>query len=191
MVPPWRVRVTGRELLDPARPYIFVANHQSLFDILALFWLRRQFKWVAKDSLFAIPFLGWAMSAAGYIRLVRGRPSSIRASYDEARRWLTRRMSVCFFPEGTRSVTGQTGPFKNGAFKLSMETGVPVVPIAIAGTRELLQRGGWRVALQGRVEVRILPPVEPAPYYPDGADRFRDDVRAQVLAALTASRGMR
>ncbi len=178
-IPTWRIRVEGRSLIAPGRPWILVSNHQSMLDIMALFCVRKQFKWVAKASLFTVPFLGWAMAAARYIKLVRGQRESIRVTYGQAKRWLEQRMPVFFFPEGTRSVTGQLLPFKNGAFKLSLATGVPVVPIAIDGTRHLLTRGSWVIRHRADVRIRILPPVNPRKY-PDDPDRFRDDVRAMI-----------
>jgi len=183
-VPWWQLTVTGRSHIDPRRPYILVANHQSLLDILVVCTIRRQFKWVAKDNLFLIPFLGWAMALAGYIRLARGRHGSIRETYVQARRWLDRGMSVCFFPEGTRSRTGELGAFKNGAFKLALETGLPVVPIAIQGTYDAIQRGSWIFHPSSRMRVTVLPPIDPKPYAPDGDTRLRDDVRAAISRTL-------
>ncbi len=187
-VPSWRLQIKGRARLDPRRRYILVANHQSLFDIMALFGLRRQFKWVAKDSLFRIPFLGWAMSAAKYVRLVRGERDSIRATYKQTKQWLASGISVLFFPEGTRSTTGEMLPFKNGAFKLAMELGVPVVPIAVDGTRNLLQRGSWLIQPRGVVRIDVLEPLDPASYRNQGPERFREDAQAAIQAALARLR---
>lgn len=180
--PLWRIRVEGAQRLDPRRHYIFVANHQSLLDIMAICHLNRQFKWVAKEELFRLPFLGWSMSLAGYVKLKRGQNRSIREAYDQAGRWVREGMSVLFFPEGTRSPSGELGAFKGGAFKLASQTGVPVVPIAVSGTRDLLVKGSWRFR-GGRQEVRmkVLPPLDPeAP-----AEELRDRARAVILAALT------
>lgn len=187
--PGWRISVAGRGFLKPSGTYLLVANHQSLFDIMALYHLRRQFKWVAKAELFPIPFIGWGMSAARYIKLRRGKSRSIRRTYDEARRFLKDGMSVVFFPEGTRSHTGVLQPFKNGAFKLAIETGVPVVPVAVYGTRDLLPRQHLRFAWRARVRVQVLPPIDPRAYGPEGFGRLRDDAHraiAQTLARWSA-----
>lgn len=180
-VPVWRLHISGRKNL-PATPAILVSNHQSLFDIMVLFCLNCQFKWVAKASLFAIPFLGWSMALAGYIRLVRERHGSIRQTYDEATRWLASGVSVLFFPEGTRSRTGELGPFKNGAFKLALKTGRPIVPIVVTGTRELLARGSWIFRPGADLRVAVLPAVDPAacPH----ADRLREAVRQRIADQL-------
>lgn len=181
--PPWRVRVEGASALDPKRPCIFVSNHQSMLDIMALYHVHRQFKWVAKEELFGIPFLGWSMALAGYVRLARGQNRSIRQAYDQAGQWIRSGMSVLFFPEGTRSPSGELGAFKGGAFKLAVKMRVPVVPIAVSGTRQLLVKGSWRFR-PGRqdVRVRILPPLAPT----DPAETLRDRARAAILQALSA-----
>lgn len=180
--PSWRVTVTGRDLLEPRRRYILVANHQSLLDIMALYHLDRQFKWIVKEELFRIPFLGWAMALAGYVKLARGQSHSIHDAYEQARRWLALGMSVLFFPEGTRSLTGELGAFKNGAFKLAVETGTPVVPIAVSGTRDLLMRGSWRFRPgPQRVRVSVLPPIAPTA----SADALRDEARARILREIS------
>lgn len=181
--PCWRLTVTGRHHIPARRPVIFVSNHQSMLDIMAGFCLFRQFKWVAKEELFRIPFLGWAMAGARYIRLARGEHGSIRQSYDEAGRWLASGMSVFFFPEGTRSRTGQLGPFKNGAFKLALEAGTPILPIVITGTRGLLKRGGWLFNPTADVRITVLPPVQPPTDHAD-PDRLRDHVRDLIARTL-------
>ena len=175
--PSWQVTVTGRHHLEPHRHYILVANHQSLLDIMALYHLNRQFKWMVKEELFRIPFLGWAMTLAGYVQLARTKPHRIHDAYEQARRWLASGMSVLFFPEGTRSRTGELGSFKNGAFKLAVTTGISVVPIAVSGTRDLLVRGGWRFRPgPQRVRVAVLPPIAPT----ISADALRDEARARI-----------
>jgi 1-acyl-sn-glycerol-3-phosphate acyltransferase len=183
-VPTWRLSVSGRHHIHPRRRYLFVSNHQSMFDIMAVYGLQRQFKWMAKDSLFKVPFLGWAMWAARYIRLVRGLRESIRDSTEQARFWLSQGMSVLIFPEGTRSGTGQMLPFKNGAFKLAIDQSVPIVPVVIDGTWTILSRGGWRVNPRARVRIRILPPVDPTRYGRGEHERLREDVRAMIQATL-------
>ncbi len=182
--PLWRCRVTGRRRLDHRRTYIYIANHQSMLDIMALFSVRRQFKWVSKESLFRIPFLGWAMRAAGYISLLRGDRASIRVTTDQARAYLNNGMSVVFFPEGTRSATGELLPFKNGAFRLAAELGIPVVPVAIIGTRDLLVKGSWLFLGRRTVRVKVLPPIDVARYRSARIDGLRDEAFHAIARAL-------
>lgn len=124
------------------------------------------------------------MSLAGYISLGRGRNRSIQAAYTQARQWLAEGMPVLFFPEGTRSITGKLGPFKNGAFKLALEAGVPVVPIAVDGTRELLPRHSLVLRPRGRIRLVVHPPLEPSSYHLN-SDRLRDEVRRLIEQTLT------
>lgn len=182
--PFWRLRVRGREHLRSDRAYVLIANHQSLADIVMLYTLRRQFKWLAKRSLFAIPFLGWSMGLAGYIPLERGRQGSITHSYRRALAWLQQGMSVIIFPEGTRSRTGELGAFKNGAFTLALQAGVPLLPIALAGTRDAMPRGSWAFDRRADVTLLVLPPLDTTGAALDQAVVFRDRARAAIRDAL-------
>jgi 1-acyl-sn-glycerol-3-phosphate acyltransferase len=107
--PFWKVDVHGFEFIDKRLTYVIVANHQSIADIIILYQIRMQYKWVAKDSLFRIPFLGWCMHLAKHIKLVRGSSTSILHIYRKSGTWLKDVMSVICFPEGTRSKTGSEG----------------------------------------------------------------------------------
>ncbi|MBI3324934.1 MAG: 1-acyl-sn-glycerol-3-phosphate acyltransferase [Candidatus Omnitrophica bacterium] len=185
--PHWRVTITGRERLQPGRAYIFTANHQSFLDIPAGLSVGGQFKWVAKAELFDLPFLGWSMALAGYVKLARGERTSIRETYLTTKRWLAHGISVFFFPEGTRSFTGELGAFKNGAFKLAIDAGIPVVPVAISGTRELLARGSFLVGRSSGIRVAVLPPLDPANYRGEFA-RLRDDARRAIALELAHGR---
>ena len=182
--PFWRLRVSGRRHLRPGRAYVLVSNHQSLADIAILYGLRRQFKWLAKDSLFRVPFLGWNMRMCGYIPLERGDRQSIGRSFRRALVWLQDGMSVLVFPEGTRSRTGLLGAFKDGAFRLAIQARVPVVPIALSGTRDAIPRGSWRFEHHVRATLTILPPIETTAYAPDQTDALRERVRSAIADAL-------
>lgn len=140
--PWWTFVVEGRENL-PAdnRPVVYVANHQSQADIISVFLLSRQFRWLAKDSLFKVPFLGWAMSAAGYVPVKRGDRRSHAECMRRAKEHLSQGTSMLFFPEGTRSRDGQLQQFKAGAFRLAAETRADVVPITLQGASDLLPKG--------------------------------------------------
>lgn len=180
----WKLRVFGRENLKKGRNYILVANHASLLDIVCLFSLDHQFKWLAKRSLFQIPFLGWAMSVMRYIPLERGHYGSIRESYTQARDWLRKGISVLIFPEGTRSGTGQMGTFKSGAFRLALETGFPLVPIVLVGTQDILSKGRSAFGKPGTVSIRILPPVEMKDFERKDETRLRNHVEKLMREEL-------
>ena len=182
--PFWRLRVRGREHLHPRRAYVLVSNHQSLADIVLLYALHRQFKWLAKESLFAIPFLGWNMRLVGYIPLERGQQGSITRSYRRALDWLRHGMSVIVFPEGTRSRTGELGAFKNGAFNLAIQAGVPLLPVVLAGTRDAIPRGSWVFTRLAEATLTVLPAIETTGYTLDQAVALRDRVRSTISDAL-------
>jgi len=181
--PGWHVRTLHRERIAPGRAYVLVANHTSIADIVLLFTLFRQFKWVSKRSVFNAPFLGWNMYLSSYIPLVRGDADSIRQMLDACRRWLRRGVSVMMFPEGTRSEDGTLRPFKRGAFQLSRELGVPVVPIGIHGGHQLIPKHGTTFATSASLAVEVLEPVSPEGFTSDEA--YADAVREILRDALT------
>jgi 1-acyl-sn-glycerol-3-phosphate acyltransferase len=179
--PLWRVRVQHRERLPWKGGAILVANHQSLGDILVLFGLYRPFKWVSKASVFKVPFIGWNMSLNGYVRLVRGNKSSITAMVDACTRWIDRGVPVLMFPEGTRSPDGEILPFKDGAFRMAVDKGCPVIPIVVTGTARTLPKHGFLLESKADCIIRVLPAVSPADFDGDVA-ALRDHVRELIIA---------
>ena len=180
--PLWRVRVDGA--IPPGRhPFVAVANHQSFLDVFMLARLPWEMKWVAKESLFKIPWLGWMFRLSGDIPVRRGDHESGQAVLATARRYLDRGMSVMFFPECTRSRDGRLQAFKSGAFRLAIEAGVPILPIAVSGTAEGMPKGSPWVR-PARPRARVLPMVPTAGLSPDEADRLRDEVRDRIAAAV-------
>lgn len=178
----------GREKLPWRGAAVLVSNHESLGDILVLFGLYRPYKWVSKASVFRAPFLGWNMWLNGYVGLVRGNRGSIVKMMSDCRAWLDRGVPVLMFPEGTRSPDGEIQPFKDGAFRLAVEQGCPVIPIVLTGTADALPKHGFLFRGQVDARVRILDPVDPAPFNGDyGA--LRDAVRALMVAEKAAMVG--
>ncbi|MBC8086729.1 MAG: 1-acyl-sn-glycerol-3-phosphate acyltransferase [Phycisphaerae bacterium] len=141
--PLWRFKTRGR-LQDPRRPYVVVANHESYADVFLLSRFPWEMKWLSKDTMFKIPFMGWMMQMAGDIRLIRGNRDSAAEAILQCRDRLKKRVSVMIFPEGTRSRTADMLPFKDGAFRLAIESGAPILPIAVAGTRFAMAKGTFR-----------------------------------------------
>lgn len=189
--PLWRLRIEGREHLPWRGPAVIVSNHESLGDILVLFGLYRPYKWVSKASVFKVPFVGWNMRLNRYVGLVRGDAASIRKMMQACERWLARGVPVLLFPEGTRSVDGKVKAFKDGAFRLAVSTGAPVIPIALDGTAAILPKHGFVLRGPADCRVRVLPPVDPAAFDGDVAG-LREHVRAQIVeekARLAEARG--
>lgn len=172
--PYWKVKVSGLENIDRHKKYVVVSNHQSLADIVLMYKTRMQFKWVAKDSLFKIPILGWNMRLARHIRLERGDFSSIKRVYREAGQWLRNGVSVVFFPEGTRSGNQEMGLFQNGAFKLAIKEGVPVLPVKIEGTKDAIPKGSWRFTTKISCFIKVFPPIDTSSFLPQDFARLRD-----------------
>lgn len=180
--PLWRVAFHGRLPGDRSRPYVVVCNHESLADPVLVGSLPWETKWIAKQAVFRIPFLGQMMWMAGDV-LVRRRDRESRAeAYECLKGWIGRGASVMIFPEGTRSTTGELLPFRNGAFRLAVETGAPVLPLAVVGTRRALRKGSL---LFGRADARvaILDPVPAAGRTMDEVEELRDEVRDRIVAA--------
>jgi 1-acyl-sn-glycerol-3-phosphate acyltransferase len=154
--------VRGAENADWKRPYVIVANHQSQLDIPVLMaGLPGPIRFLAKRSLFFIPLFGWSMWLAGFIPVDRGRSRRARASVRRAAERIRRGPSLVVFPEGTRSPTGEVQRFKSGAFVLAIRSGVPILPLAVRGTFEVVPR--HRLSVEpGPVELIVGRPIETA-----------------------------
>ncbi len=157
------ISAEGLAHLDPTRSYVFMSNHRSALDVLTLVVALRDFqlRWVAKRELARIPGFGLGLRATKQIFVDRSDHAQAVASLAAARSRLRGGISVVFFPEGTRS-TGPLLPFKKGGFVFAIETGTPIVPIAIAGSRSLLRRDGALCRRRTRVQVTVRPPVPTA-----------------------------
>jgi 1-acyl-sn-glycerol-3-phosphate acyltransferase len=179
---PWKFRVEGAW---PAQggPFVVVANHQSLLDIVLLSRMPREMKWVGKEELFKIPWIGWMLRLTGDIAVRRGDSESGGEAVAKARAYLERGMSVMIFPEGTRSRDARLLPFKKGAFRLAIETGVAVLPVVLSGTAEGFQKGGTTVGPCDAV-ARILAPFPTRGLTQADAGALRDRVRAAFVSTL-------
>lgn len=154
-----RLKIENRAQLQPGQAYVFMANHASTIDIWASFRaIPCRMRMIAKRQLARIPFLGWVMWAGRFIFIDRQSATAARRSIQEAGHRIRGGCSVLIFPEGTRTRDGQLGEFKKGGFHLAMEAGVPIVPVALAGTRALMPRGSLRVK-SGTVTVIIGAPI--------------------------------
>ncbi len=182
--PYWHLQVSGLENIDRHRAYVVVANHQSLADIVVIYKTQMQFKWVAKESLFQIPFIGWCLFLTKHIKLSRGNFSSIKKVYREAAYWLRNDISVVFFPEGTRSNTGRINEFQNGAFKLAIQEKKPILPIAINGTREAIPRGSWFFKTKVNGRLTVLAPIETEDLQPGDFVSLKDTVHRRLESLI-------
>ena len=185
--PLWRFRTSGTPPPDPRRPYVVVSNHESFADILLISHLPWEMKWLSKAELFKVPVLGWLMRLAGDIPVRRGEGRSAVEALQRCRVVLKRRVSVMIFPEGTRSTTADMLPFKDGAFRLAIDSGVAILPLAVSGTGTALPKHGWRFG-RSKAEVRVLEPIETAGLTVKDVPALRERVRERILAARDALR---
>jgi 1-acyl-sn-glycerol-3-phosphate acyltransferase len=185
--PLWRFRTSGLRIRDPRRPYVVVANHESYADIFLLSHLPWEMKWLSKAQIMRLPLMGWLMRMAGDIPVRRGYSRSRAEALDDIRDRLAKNVSVIILPEGTRSPTADLLPFRDGAFRVAIELGLPILPIAVAGTRDALAKGSFRFN-RATAEARVLEPIETAGLVESDVARLRDDVRARIAEAREALR---
>lgn len=182
ITPGWTMEVRGREhLLPDGEPSVIVANHESMTDIFLMYFLDTQFRWLAKESVFKMPVVGHAMRCCHYVPVRRGEKESHQQAIEASCERIRQGLSMFFFPEGTRSDTGEMRPFKLGAFRVAQREQVPVVPLVIKGARELLPKGEG-VPKAAEVKIQVLPPL-PAPRADEDLNAYAEKVRALIVSA--------
>ncbi|HKV10857.1 MAG TPA: lysophospholipid acyltransferase family protein, partial [Thermoanaerobaculia bacterium] len=174
------VHVRREGEIDPRTSYVYLANHQSLFDIpVLLSTVPGQVRMMAKRSLFRIPIFGWALSAGGFIPIDRGDRSTARQSFAAAMQRLRGGISILLFPEGTRSLTDTLLPFQRGGFLLALKLGLPIVPVGIRGTRDVQRKGNWAIR-PGPVVVSYGAPIPVADYGLRRKGELVEEVRRRI-----------
>jgi 1-acyl-sn-glycerol-3-phosphate acyltransferase len=179
-----RIVVEGRENLGDGRNTVFISNHVSHLDAPVLFeTLAKELRAVVKKEIFAWPFLGPVLRRAGFVAV--DRRDRIQSGQALSKAAESLRAGHCFlvFAEGTRSRTGELGPFKKGGFVIGLEAKSRIVPVVVQGGRELMPAGGFRVK-GGDVRVRVLDPIEAAGYSYSDRDRLAAEVHARIARAL-------
>jgi len=179
--PLWTFTVRGNVPNDPRLPYVVVSNHESFVDMLAISQIPIEMKWVAKSTFFNIPIVGFLLMLSRDIKLVRGAKGAGAHVYTEAANRLSTRTSVMLFPEGTRSVSGELGAFKDGAFKIAIEAQAPILPLVVHGTRNALIKHDWRFGRCDAV-VQILDPIPTTGMTLEDVDALREQVRDLIAA---------
>ncbi len=176
-----KVKVIGPENILFGKPQIFMANHQSDFDILiALAHIPVQFRWIAKKELFAIPIFGAAMRSAGYIEIDRSNREKAIRSIDEAALRIRSGKSVMTFPEGTRSRDGHIKAFKQGAFHLAIQSGVPIIPVTIIGSGRIMPKRSLRIK-PGQIKMIIGKPIDVKNFTIDKRHELIEIVRNEII----------
>lgn len=184
------LKVVGLEQIDPRQQYVFMVNHQSNIDIPVLVQalLSFQLRWIAKRELLWVPFFGWAMWASKHIIVDRANRSDAIKSLQRARQRIAAGISVVVFPEGTRSRDGKLLQFKKGGFLLALQTGRPIVPVTINGSRHVLAPGAWRLK-SGTVEVTIDQPIAVSGFRPGNLRILSGQVRQTIERHLQPAPG--
>jgi 1-acyl-sn-glycerol-3-phosphate acyltransferase len=180
------VKVEGRKNLVKGQSYVFVSNHQGAFDIFLIYgFLCRNFKWMMKRQLRNVPFVGLACKASHQIFVDKSGPSKVKRTYDQARQTLSGGMSLVVFPEGARTFTGHMGVFKRGAFMLADELQLPVVPLTINGSFNILPRmSKWYWVRWHRMSLTIHEPIFPKSKGHDNINDTMNESYSQVMSSL-------
>lgn len=187
--PRWRVTISGEIPPASAHPFVVVSNHQSNADIPAISRLPWEMKWVGKKSLFALPVAGWMMRMSNDIAVDRKDPDSRANVLRRSKAVLASGLSVMIMPEGTRSRDTRLLRYQDGAFRLAVETGLPILPLAIEGSAEALPKHGWRFG-HADVKVHVFDPVETTGLTAADVPALRERVRQMTAEQLAAWRGV-
>ena len=175
------VEVRGREHIVKGESYIFAANHQGAFDIfLVCGYLNVPFRWMMKRALEKVPFLGWGCKHAGYVFVDKSNPGAVRRTYRQAEQILLSGTNLMMFPEGSRSADGRMMPFRKGAFMLAEEMKMPVIPMTINGSYDILPKGKkLRLIKRHKLSLTIHKPV----FFEDG-EALREECYRSIRSAL-------
>ncbi len=180
--PLWHFETEGQRPDNPRLPYVAVSNHESYADIFLISHFPWEMKWLSKDTMFKIPFMGWMMRMANDIPIKRGKRESVVSAMRGCQDRLSKRVSIMIFPEGTRAKTNEMLPFKDGAFRLAIENHTPILPIAVAGTRHCMAKGSFAFR-RARAKARVLSPIPTTGMTMADVGVLRDRTREAIDAA--------
>ncbi len=181
---PMFVKVIGRENVDKKQSYVIVSNHQSHFDVFVLYgWIGIDFKWVMKQELRKVPVFGLACEKVGFIFIDRSNKKAALASLEAAKEKIVDGTSVVFFPEGTRSTTGELMEFKKGAFRMALDLELPVLPLTIIGTKSILPNRTMNL-LPGKTKMIVHKPIDTGKYSIKTIDKLMSKVKAVIKSGL-------
>lgn len=156
----WRRKIEGLENVDKNKSYVIAINHNSMADIISLYFVPLNFRWVSKKEVFRIPYIGPMLWMHGDIAIERGRATeSMKKVIRDGKMWIDRGVSVAIFPEGTRSKDGEIQRFKSGAFLLAKEAGVEILPVVLDGTTKIFKPKSFFFNWRHKLTVKVLPPI--------------------------------
>lgn len=188
--PSWRVLISGTMPEDPRHPYVVVSNHQSMADIPVVSNLPWEMKWLGKEELFKLPFVGWMMHLSADIKVDRKSARSGAAALIAAQKVLAQKCSVMIFPEGTRTMDGRVRPFADGAFHLAIRAKVPILPVALDGTFDCIPKHTWKFGKPSDIFLKVLAPIDTSGFTTDRVSELRDLVRTKIMEQVAEWRGV-
>ena len=185
----WRRKIEGLENVDKKKPYVIVINHNSMADIISLYFVPLNFRWVSKQEVFRIPYIGPMLWMHGDIAIQRGRATeSMRKVINDGKMWINRGVSVAIFPEGTRSKTGEIQRFKGGAFALAKEAGVEILPVVLDGTTKIFRPKSFWFNWKHRLTLKVLPPISAEKVASTDTSELANEVHDMMVEALAEIR---
>lgn len=186
LITPVKVSVRGRQNIKKGESYIVVPNHQSMYDIFVIYgWLGLDIKWIMKKELRKIPGVGFGSAKVGHIFIDRSNQRAAVESLNQAKEKLKNGSSVVIFPEGTRSKSGKLLPFKRGAFKMALDLGLPILPVTINGTKNIMPAVNPLKLLPGKASVIIHEPIPAGGYTEDKMGELMERVKNVIESGLT------
>ena len=183
LIPIWAIHIEGREKAVKGTTYVIISNHQSILDILLVNCLRYKFKWISKIENINVPVLGWYIKMTDYIIVDRENEESKIEMLEKSYNCLKKGISIMIFPEGTRSLNNGIGFFKRGAFQLALKANVPILPVLVDGTGDILPKHGLIFSSGHHIRIKVLDPI-----YPDAFGTDDPDNLARQLSLLYTSR---
>jgi 1-acyl-sn-glycerol-3-phosphate acyltransferase len=178
------IEIQGRDKVVRGTTYVIISNHQSILDTLLLFSLKYKFKWISKIENVRVPILGWYLKLADYIIVDRGNEESKIEMLEKSYRCLKKGISIMIFPEGTRSKDSKIGLFKRGAFQLAIEANVPILPVLIDGTGNLLPKNKLVLETSHGLSFRILDPIQPDTFNTKNPDELAGKISSMYTIEL-------
>lgn len=188
--PSWKIDLSGSFPGTPRRPYVVVSNHQSHADVPIISRLPIEMKWVSKSDILKVPVVGWMMKMAGDIPVYRGQKNKKTIVFKMSSRYLRRKCSIFFFPEGTRSKTKLVNAFTDGAFSLAIKYKVPVLPLAIDGSSDCLPKNDWVFKKVSHIKMKIFEPISTDNLSMEQVDELKDKVRQMIINQIADWRGI-
>lgn len=181
---PAKIIIRGREKAIKGTTYVIISNHRSIIDILVINCLRYRFRWISKIENMKVPVLGWYLKMTGYITVNRNNDESKVEMLSKSLDCLKNGTSIMIFPEGTRSPDVDTGFFKRGAFQLAIDAVVPILPIVINGTGDILPKNGFIFRGRHTITVQVLDPVPPSDFGTTSAEELALKFNALISRGL-------